>query len=86
MSKIDQLLLPITSFFVGFDQSAILITLLIIFFGSIIYIISTMNRLKMIFKHRDYSLRQNYFIISRIIFMFVLAYVMYEIVNLFITK
>lgn len=86
MSKIDQLLLPITSFFVGFDQSAILITLLIVFFGSMIYIISTMNRLKMIFKHRDHSLRQNYFIISRIIFMFVLAYVMYEIVNLFITK
>lgn len=86
MSKIDELLRPISSLFIGFDQSAMLITLLIVFFGSIIYIISTINRLKLIFKHRDHSLRQNYFIISRIIFMIILAYGIYQIVKLFIIK
>lgn len=86
MSKIDKLLLPVTSFFVGFDQTAILITILIVFFGSIIYILSTINRLKLIFQHRDNSFRQNYYILSRIIFMLILSYVIYEIVKLFIIK
>ncbi len=85
MSKYEELFFPATNTIDEFNKNAVFVGMLIVAFLSVIYIVSSFKRLKIIFKSRDNSLRQNSYIFFKIVSMLFLAYVTYEIVNIILS-
>lgn len=82
MSKYEELFFPATNTLNVFNQNMVFVIMLIVAFASIFYIIHGIKHLKLIFKNRDHSLRQNSYILFKIIFMLFLVYILYEITNI----
>jgi hypothetical protein len=82
MLKYKDLFFPFLNTLDELNKSVVLLIMLIIAFSSIVYIIFGIKHLKLIFKNRDNSLKQNSYIIFKILFMMILTYIIYEIVNI----
>ena len=79
MSKYKDIFLPTTNALNEVNQTTVFIAMLVIVGASIIYIMFGVKQLKLIFKHRDHSFKQNSYIITKILIMMFLIYIMYEI-------
>lgn len=82
MSKYEELFFPATNSLNVFNETVVFVGMLVVAFSSILYIIHGIKRLKLIFKSRDNSLRQNSYIFFKIVSMIFLGYVIYQIANI----
>ncbi|MDD2377132.1 MAG: hypothetical protein PHD15_07040 [Clostridia bacterium] len=79
MSKYKHLFFPTTNSIDQVNESTVFIAMVAFVGVSIIYIMFAIKQLKLIFKNRDYSFKQNSYIVFKILVIAFLIYMIYEI-------
>ncbi len=82
MPSYRELFLPTLNALDEFNKTLVLVIMLVIVFSSILHIIFSFKHLMLIFRNRHYSIKQDSYIIFKILFMMFLAFIIYEITNI----
>jgi|GEM_PF-2226134 len=82
MSKYKDLFFPTTNAVYEINESTVFLAMVVVAALSILYIIFGIKHLRLIFKNRDHSFRQNFHIVFKLFIMSFLAYIVYQIVTI----
>lgn len=82
MDVYKNIFFPTTNSIDQFNESLVLVGMLLTLFMCVMYILFNITHLTNIFKNRDNSLRQNGHIFFKVVFMIIAGYLIYQIVTI----